>query len=97
MNSKYIKDFLMERKVSLDKYSLEIKTTGKAKKDNMQTVEKLAAILNCKVLWLKSKRYLESNEEEEFEDETNTNTATTQAATGKKSKSKPKKKATTGG
>lgn len=97
MNSKYIKDFLMERKQSLDKHSLEIKTTGKAKKDNMQTVEKLAAILNCKVLWLKSKRYLESNEEEEFEGETNTAATTTQAATNKKPKSKSKKKATTGG
>jgi hypothetical protein len=95
MNSKYIKDFLLERKQSLDKHSLEIKTTGKAKKDNMQTVEKLASILNCKVLWLKSKRYLESNEEEDNDDETNT--GTTQAAPSKKSKSKAKKKETTGG
>jgi hypothetical protein len=101
MNSKYIKDFLTERKASLDKHSLVIRTTGKAKKDNMQTVEKLASILNCKVLWLKSKRYLEDNEEEDNEDETNTNAAQAAASIKKpKSKnksSKSKKKETTGG
>ena len=87
-NAKYIKDFLLERQQTLDKHSLTIKTTGKAKKENMATVEKLAFILKSKVLWIKSKRYLEENEEDENDEETKT----TPAATEKKPKGKGKSK-----